>query len=988
MYAFATLSHKKNKPFLVLLLTFILIGEVLSQDTGSPVQLRFIKGDQTHSPDSTIFDIVEIHNFSQERVEGTVSLVLPTNWSAISYRAETIALKPNEFYYYPIRISMPEDLIGGFSYVISAQFEIDDQVTEEIASITVPRKSDWRIEVDEQQIYFNAISEKEELRFELRNKGNAEEIIKVDYRVGKLIEISDLKEGETHKYYRVPANTDTTIIHEVSFKEKLSSSEKERYNNNFKETMVDLQAKNSLKTMRRSFWVTKLKSEYDGFGDYHRYVSPLNLETNVYNLMSNIAPRQNLRAYGRVLMPNNQSLDYHVAAIALRFDSTISDLRFNQNLFYRVFYKSENTRVMLNSMLGGNNLMNSFGAGLMVNQKAGARTQVDMIATSDPFRPVNSVSALVNYNVVRNVIARLGVGYYWDNENNHTAPSIQGGSRFTINKIHLFDLDLALSFNEFRQSEILNEPRNALGYSWKARYNVSTPTFSVTAFSMNRAQNYFRNSNNYLNNINARYIINETNRLNFIFTSNYFIVDRFPFRFIKPETWTRNTFGQFLYIRNITDRIALNIGPEYNSNYRDIFLLEDFYNRSLDYKFYGAFIAPSYRMDDFSSISAPIRVGLAQTILEDTLRDFRIATNLQPALNAGVSYTRLNFRLLAFYQRGPRNIADQALISSGVIPTQESYQVRPYFEKSVLNKKVRLSGFINYMFLQPSGRELMTWNLTADFFLPKGWEVSVSNNSFNNKFISEAQNLVTNRNFNMFMRAKKSFNLQQPRMKHYDLQLVYFNDLNGNGIRELDEPPVPNVFLEITRDLGDSTAKSRDNSFVGQNMVSDIDGIIDFKNIPAGMFKLDHNLLYKDMDLFLADGQTQTILLADDLLREIPLVESYKIKGKLLLIRDANSALGKVDLADIRVTATSEDGLSYFALTDAYGNFSINIPPGKAYNVTVNNVLGDQFEIKRKSRRVEMVNVKTVSIDFTFEEKERGMNIKGEQLFDFDLNGE
>ena len=46
---------------------------------------------------------------------------------------------------------------------------------------------------------------------------------------------------------------------------------------------------------------------------------------------------------------------------------------------------------------------------------------------------------------------------------------------------------------------------------------------------------------------------------------------------------------------------------------------------------------------------------------------------------------------------------------------------------------------------------------------------------------------------------RKAFDIQQPRLAYYDLTIVGFNDLDGNGIKDENEKPISNVLINISR---------------------------------------------------------------------------------------------------------------------------------------------------------------------------------------------
>lgn len=962
------------------------INDTVAVPADNAISFRFVKGNRVFSPDSTLFDIAIVTNNTSESIRGKLKIEVSKKWSVISEPEKEIDLKAGESYYFPLRIAIPNTLKGGYSYLVAVIFDTPEKDFSKNLYITIPRFSDWDIEVETSEIYFNTLNTDAECEFKLSNRGNAEEIVKVKYEVGKLLEIEELKNEGDEIYYVVPAHTDTIITHKILFKKGLSDFEKERYSNNYRESTLMLHASASDKNENRRVAITKLESEFDNHKGFSSYISPLNVEWQVYNLLTSLSPRYNFRVFGRVLLQKNRTLDYHVAGLALPLNNSYENISLSKNLFFRVLYTSRLTQLMVASNVGSASLLNSYGMGVNYRQTLGKRSHARIIVTKDRFLPIYSAAGIYNFNFNSSFGARAGLGYYSDEQSNHQAASFLLGSNFSLFKSHRFDLEGALSFNQFNPTPELPQAEEKLGFSYKFRYNVAYTKFQMSIYSLNKSFNYFRNSNNFVNNVNATYIINPKNRLSLNFYHNSYLLDFYPYRFLKQDSWIRNTFGQLLYTRPITARLFFSAGPEYQFNHQDIFVLDENYNKVLENTFYGVYSALTYKLNEYSSISPNIRVGMANTKLEDSFNATFIETDFQFSMRFGINYTGKYLRVLAFYQRGPLNISDQAFITNNVVPTAESYQFRPYYERYFFDKAFRLSTFLNYIYLMPSGRQLLNWNVTADVFLEHGWEFGLSNNSFSNQYVNNEQSLITNRGINVYARVKKSFDLQQPRVKFYDLSVQYFNDLNGNGVMDKNERPLANVKAVIERNTLPEEKRNA-NVFVTRHLVSDPKGRILMENIPDGNYQLHHAMLKNTDQLFFAYGDVQEVILNGNFQVNVPLIESYKINGKVGLDRDPNSRRGLIDLTDIRVTATTQNGDTYFGLTDKYGNYTINIPPGNIYRISVRNVFGQDFSLEKSEFIVEMYDVNTVNIDFTFIEKRRGVKMNGENHFNFNLEG-
>jgi hypothetical protein len=163
-----------------------------------------------------------------------------------------------------------------------------------------------------------------------------------------------------------------------------------------------------------------------------------------------------------------------------------------------------------------------------------------------------------------------------------------------------------------------------------------------------------------------------------------------------------------------------------------------------------------------------------------------------------------------------------------------------------------------------------------------------------------------------------------------------------------------------------------------------VNGSILVENLPKDNYKLRFNPLVNLQSLYFLNGSEQSYYNDKDKILFVPLAESYRIKGKIIIERDPNSSEGKIDLNSIRVIATGLKGENYSTLTDNSGSYILNVPNAEKFKVKVNNVFGEQFNIDNNEMEVQFAQNKTINLDFTFIETRRGINFEnGNELFKF-----
>ncbi len=111
--------------------------------------------------------------------------------------------------------------------------------------------------------------------------------------------------------------------------------------------------------------------------------------------------------------------------------------------------------------------------------------------------------------------------------------------------------------------------------------------------------------------------------------------------------------------------------------------------------------------------------------------------------------------------------------------------------------------------------------------LPKGISITSYVNWFASSYESPTGE-ISNKNININAAIKKSFYWQQPYEKFYKLIILCFEDLNGNGSRENNEPFLPNVNISLRAEKQDLINKKHSRS-PNTDLITDISGRVRLK---------------------------------------------------------------------------------------------------------------------------------------------------------------
>ena len=318
------------------------------------------------------------------------------------------------------------------------------------------------------------------------------------------------------------------------------------------------------------------------------------------------------------------------------------------------------------------------------------------------------------------------------------------------------------------------------------------------------------------------------------------------------------------------------------------------------------------------------------------------------------------------------------------IETQSIF-IRPKYERYYLDRTVLLSIFGNYYLQLPSNSENISINPRIDWLFKNGLtanaRLNINQNSTRNP---ETGVKSVFRNINLILGITKSFDLDQPRSKYYNLKVICYHDINGNKIREENEPFIPNILVGIKNKINNNSQTEEEQSnFSEIELMTNINGEINYINMPFGNYLLNFLPVVNLKDLICANGAEQDLYMNSNYNLYVPYSLSYRVKGYVKLNRDTLSSLGKISLKGVRITAKGNKGEEFAALTDENGFYAIDIKNAGQYLVKVNNVFGDKFLINYDEQMVDFNGLKLFELDFVFNETKRKVNFSNSEGYKF-----
>ena len=86
------------------------------------------------------------------------------------------------------------------------------------AYVSIERKSRWDMRLNTSQVYLSDFQPYGEIAISLNNTGNSNELIKLSFDMGGLLEFRDALEADSFLYVDLPAYKDTTLVVQIQHK--------------------------------------------------------------------------------------------------------------------------------------------------------------------------------------------------------------------------------------------------------------------------------------------------------------------------------------------------------------------------------------------------------------------------------------------------------------------------------------------------------------------------------------------------------------------------------------------------------------------------------------------------------------------------------------------------------------------------------------------------------------------------------------------------
>jgi len=921
------------------------------------IEVEFLRKKIEVEEGKTFFNVLKIKNPTNQKLSFEANFSYPADWTFMGERSRNIILNPLDSILIAYRAAPSINAKGEIGYAIVAAL-VDDKgntFKNEYTFVNIPKISGLRFKPKNRIIYFDQLKKQTVISLLLSNQGNTEEYIDLNFDLSQGITIEGAQEGLYRSELTLDANCDTIVTLPVKLVSKGNMIA-----NKFHRIQVKAITKDTV--FNSSIWAKELDNNY--LNDIPYTYKMLNIEAIAQNIFSNETPNYNFHINGYFLPKGKNNYFYSFQSYGTR--KSAKDLW----IYSRMLLQLQNKHLSVEIGDISNELGHDmFGRGAYVSYKTKSNFKIRTAASTsmivDAYRAGMSVTQSFNTFGVE-----LGGSYEEDNYIN--ANSIIGFSNFGVQTQKYGNLR---AYGGISQAIWQQSKQKILSYSFKLNYNYLYKNLNLNLNILNTPKEYFgRLAGRDEVRINAQYNLSNKNYL----SNNFYFFRSTPPIYLNESiisTNNNNTVrNKLLYNSNITPTLLIGSGVVYEKK-----LGSNFYgvpNSKL--KTNSAFVHIITRKRnrfEKSSFNAYFTGGYNFAtdyyLGSDTINHKIYPNWFSAVLSVGYRSQIWGFNVL--YYHGPYSINQQFKYFYNKY-NSKNIIIMPFLDMFVYQKYIKLAVRPNFNYNVPAKTSRLGMNSELIIYPGHEWEFTLSNtyNYTASKDLHTDVKTTFSTNYFEF-RIRKSFNFNQPRYQYHNIKFYFFKDLNGNNIKEPDEPGIRDVLLSISLEdkNADENIYNTASHFMSVDLLSDINGFISYGNIPNGFYTIEYKPIGKMVKAFASEKTIENIVVSSDRVYYIPYHENNKIFGKIILNRSKLSNLGKIDPSNIKVTATNSKGKRFSTLTDASGNYSIYIPSVDRYKVRVNNIYYENFELEQNDYQIQLNGYKQFEVNFIFNEKRR-----------------
>ncbi|HPI43986.1 MAG TPA: OmpA family protein [Tenuifilaceae bacterium] len=926
------------------------------QQTQPNIEAKFTRHSLEAKAKQTFFNVLKIKNNSNRPENFILNITVPQGWNVIGKDKFEININPLDSIIVPLRIAIAGNVRGdiGYSVIASISDTRGNTIKNEYCFVKIPRETDLVVKFSNRIFYLDPISNTTEFSVQVSNKGNREELMNFIFDGNRLLSVNSEKTNLFAKDIIVPPFTDTSL----TFDARLLFVEhqgKEMFSLATKITTIDTVYNNTL-------WFKLLKSEFKN--NVPSSEKPLRMEFYAQGLLdAYISPTYSLLLEGKTLFKGNSDIYYYYR----NFASQKNEDLYKYNRMYIGSHIGSWTLEVGDSYRSIESQMSGRGGYIAYENN---RVKAEAIVYSNELTDFENIGGTLKVNLNKKTFLYTGTALSENKSSNFSSKLGLLGAGFSLNRRHNFYLQGSLNQITRGETPAINNE-----YGWEFNYNSNYKKISSIVRAKYGSEQYY---SPYGGRLELFSIItwqkNPTNQFQLYFSENHNNVSRIDIDEYLKLGYLKSREGKLLFRHLVNSDVEVFAGPVL-LNYKS----SDIYNFPVDQYFSSlnskATLGARIKNSSGTAVLMPsIEVAWANVTNNPFINTDSLSKNRKSFgyYNLAVTFRSRSFLILAFFNSGPRSLYDQ------VNYLQNSKQSRklqfiPTFDRFVYKDIVKVQVGLNYtndMMIKSRYTNIIG---QVNWYLPRDWEFQALGVYSLQHRMNYQDLLETYQNLYLELGIKKDFNINQPRVRYHDIELSFFKDFNGNYLKDENEPGVKNVLVSMEKTSSEAVGRIP-GDFYGGELISDNTGNVSFEDIPEGIYKISYNPVGSDLGSYSKAKDDIELRVNRSGKYFFPFVEKNKVFGKIVLNRSRLSGLGKVDISNIRITATDSRGNTFSTLTDKEGGFIIYAPVTDEYIVNINNIFYEDFDLRQNNFRVQFNGYKQFEVNFVFDEKIRRIN--------------
>lgn len=929
------------------------------------VDISFLKHSIEAFPKQSFFNVLKVVNRSNRTETFTLNFTTPQGWQVIGLSQQEITIAPLDSMIIPLRVSIGSRVRGdiGYSVIASISDNRGNTFKNEYCFVKIPRQKNLKIKILSRNEFLDQRTNMSKFIIGINNQGNREELVSFLFESDPQLGVGPADQNQYSSEIVVPPFSDTTVTYTVKLTEK-SELEKKNFKVNSKISTVDTSYSSTI-------WFQKLDSKFVNFIPFTQ--KPLVAELYLQGVLQG-EKKPNVTAFltGDVLLKKNNDVYFYYR----NFSSSKEENWYKYNRMY-IGTNINKFQVEVGDIyrnIEGANL--GRGAFLAYN---GNPLTIEFLGSKNQRIEEYNLGTQILLKANNNLSFRTGFTYNKNTYQSYESKLFLVGSNFALAKKHRFNT--LFSYNLLSQSiDNVNQHKE---FGSLLGYNSTLGPVKTQILFRYGSQFYIGQNRGRINvNLVSTYTINPFHKL----IVKYFVSQdnstKIESDTISSDITNIKSIYRLEYGYTVNPSIYLYAGPaiedggwknsppntpEYNfkvRNYQGIFGVRVRLGSQSTTLNTQILLSKSY-VTDYPN--KPYFEG--QIYLPDTVVGNRDVFSYK--------YLTLSLRtkkwgIFGAFTSGPKTIFEQ---QNYFFNSRQTRHIRfmPFWESFVYKNILLLSANISYNNDLIAHSSYLNITGQAYWYLPKDWRLHLLGVYSLQHRTDQKESLLSYQTLYFEVGIRKEFNFQQPRVKYHNVTLIFFKDFNGNHIQESNEPGIKNVLVALSREQ-DRTQGNIPGEVTSIELLSDNLGIVSLEKIPNGLYTIDFNPVGQDAGSFSKALDQLTLNVDKNNIFYIPFTEKNKVFGKIILNRSRLSGLGKLDLSNVRVTATDSKGRTYSALTDKNGDFVLYAPITDQYTVNINNIFYENFDLRQNSFKVQFNGYKQFEVNFVFDEKIRRIN--------------